>query len=140
MGQTASPFITVQALVGLNLRTSNVPDVKQRLGIGTPLGEDSPAEIVGLLIGGALSELDNDWRLTAARIAGDEVLELVLNGVPASREELERHGFSEEIINYKRRWFVLSDEAATTLPNLLTQRKPIRDLTAAEVPALVEQN
>lgn len=104
------------------------------------MGEAPSDEILELLSGGALIELDNGWRLTAARIAGDEVLELVLNGVPASREELERYGFSEEIINYKRRWFVLSDEAATTLPNLLAKRKPIRDLTAAEVPDLVEQN
>ncbi len=84
--------------------------------------------------GGALADLDNGWRLTAARITGDEVVELVLNGVPGNREELRCYGLSEEIINYKRRWFVLSDEAATTLPNLSTQRKPIRDLTAADAP------
>ena len=119
---------------------SDLPNVKQRLGIGAPLAEASSAEILSLLIGGAVIELDNGWQLTSARIAGDEVVELVVNGVPANREELERYGFSEEIINYKRRWFVLSDEAATILPNLVTQRKPIRDLTAAEVPALVEQN
>ncbi len=129
-----------QALIGLNLSASDVPKVKQRLGIGTPLGEASPEEILSLLIGGALIELDNGWQLTSARIAGDDVVELVLNGVPGNREELRRYGLLEEIINYKRRWFVLSDEAATTLPNLLSQRKPIRDLTAEEVPALVEQN
>ena len=129
-----------QALVGLNLSASDVPNVKQRLGIGTPLGEASPAEILSLLIGGALIELDNGWQLTSARIAGDEVVELVLNGVPGNREELQRYGLSEEIINYKRRWFVLLDEAVTTLPNLFAQRKPVRDLTAADVPALVEQN
>jgi hypothetical protein len=129
-----------QALVGLNLSASDVPNVKQRLGIGTPLGEASPAEIVGLLIGGAVVELDNGWQLTSARMAGDEVVELVLNGVPGNREELRRYGLSEEIINYKRRWFVPLDEATATLPNLLAQRKPIRDLTAAEVPAVVEQN
>jgi len=62
-----------------------VPNVKQRLGIGTPLGEASPAEIVSLLIGGAVIELDNGWQLTSARMAGDEVVELVLNGVPRYR-------------------------------------------------------
>ena len=95
---------------------------------------------VFLLIGGAVIELDNGWQLTSARMAGDEVVELVLNGVPGNREEIRRYGLSEEIINYKRRWFVLSDEAATILPNLLAQRKPIRDLTAADAPALVEQS
>ena len=129
-----------QALVGLNLSASDVPNVKQRLGIGTPLGEASSAEILSLLIGGAVIELDNGWQLTSARIAGDEVVELVLNGVPGNREELRRYGLSEEIIYYKRRWFVQSDEAATILPNVLAQRKPIRDLTAADAPTLVEQN
>ena len=70
-------------------------------------------------------------------VQNDEVVELVLNGVPGNREELRRYGLSEEIINYKRRWFVLSDEAATTLPILLTQRKPIRDLTAADAPDML---
>ncbi len=85
-------------------------------------------------------ELDNGWQLTSARIAGDEVVELVLNGVPGNREELRCYGLSEEIINYKRRWFALSDESAAILPNLFAQRKPIRDLTAAVAPALVERN
>ncbi len=34
------------------------------------MGEASPAEIVGLLIGGAVIELDNGWQLTSARMAG----------------------------------------------------------------------
>ena len=37
-----------QALVGLNLSPADVPQVKQRLGIGTPLGEASAAEILDL--------------------------------------------------------------------------------------------
>ena len=39
-----------QALVGLNLSPADVPNVKQRLGIGTPLAAASPAEILDLLI------------------------------------------------------------------------------------------
>ena len=84
-----------QALVGLNLSPEDVPNVKQRLGIGTPLAESSPDEILDLLAGGSVIELDNGWRLTTARIAGDHVLELVLNGVPANRNELFRYGLSE---------------------------------------------
>jgi len=34
-------LVDVRALVGLNLSPSDVPHVKQRLGIGTPLGEAS---------------------------------------------------------------------------------------------------
>jgi hypothetical protein len=83
-------------LVGLNLIPADVPNVKQRLGIGTPLGEASEQEILDLVRGGAVIELNNGWRLTTARIAGHEVLEVVLNGVPANREELLGYGLSEE--------------------------------------------
>lgn len=123
-----------RALVGLNLSPSDVPNVKQRLGIGTPLAEASPAEILELLRGGAIIELDNGWRLMTARLAGDDVIELVLNGVPANREELSRYGLSEEIVYYKRRWFVVTDDAPAVLPGLLTHRRPVRDLAAADSP------
>ncbi len=56
-----------QALVGLNLSLADVPNVKQRLGIGTPLAEASAAEILKMVIGGSLIELDNGWRLTTAK-------------------------------------------------------------------------
>ena len=121
-----------QALVGLNLTPADVPNVKQRLGIGTPLAEASPAEILELVIGGSLIELDNGWRLTTARIAGDNVLELVLNGVVANRDELLGYGLSEEILHYKRRWFVVHEYAEDVLSHLLAQRKPIKDLTACD--------
>jgi len=119
-----------RALVGLNLSPSDVPNVKQRLGIGTPLGEASPEEILGLLAGGAVIELDNGWQLTTTRIAGDEVVEVILNGVPANRAELEGYGLSEEILSYKRRWFVVRADAAPVVSDLLAQRRPIRDRTA----------
>jgi hypothetical protein len=126
-----------QALVGLNLSPTDVPGVKQRLGIGTPLGEASAEAILGLLIGGAI-ELDSGWRLTTATISGDEVVELVLNGVGAHRDELLGYGLAEEIIHYKRRWFVTLDEAGSVLPELLKRRRPIRDLTVADSSAAVE--
>lgn len=118
-----------QALVGLNLSAADVPNVKQRLGIGTPLAAASPDEILELVIGGSLIELDNGWRLTTARIAGDEVLELVLNGVAANRDELLGYGLSEEVVYYKRRWFVIREEALDVLSRLLAKRKPVKDLT-----------
>lgn len=46
-------------LVGLEPSPSDVVNVRQRLGIGTPLRETSAAEILGLLVGGAVIELDN---------------------------------------------------------------------------------
>jgi hypothetical protein len=118
-----------QALVGLNLSPADVPNVKQRLGIGTPLAAASPAEILDLIVGGSLIELDNGWRLTTARIAGDPVLELVLNGVAANRDELLGYGLSEESLHFRRRWFVVREFADDVLRCLLAQRKPIKDLT-----------
>lgn len=73
--------------------------------------------------------MDNGWQLTTARIAGDEVVEVVLNGVPANRAEPQRYGLSEEIISYKRRWFVVLEEALAVLAALLVQRRPIRNVT-----------
>ena len=81
------------------------------------------------MAGGSVIELDNGWQLTTARIAGDFVLELVLSGVPANREELLRYGLSEEIIQFKRRWFVINDGASAMLARLLAHRKPVKDLT-----------
>jgi hypothetical protein len=118
-----------QALVGLNLSPTDVPNVKQRLGIGTPLAAASPAEILELVVGGSLIELDNGWRIMTSKIAGDEVLELVLNGVAANRDELVGYGLSEEIFHYKRRWFAVHEHAEDVLGCLLAQRKPIKDLT-----------
>ena len=64
-------------------------------------------------------------------ISGDDVVEVILNGVPAHRDELLRYGLSEEIIYYKRRWFVTADEAKSVLARVLRHRKPVKDLTAA---------
>jgi predicted RNA methylase len=119
------------ALVGLNLAPEDVPNVKQRLGIGTPLSQASPAEVLDLVAGGSMIALDNGWRLSTARIAGDYVLELSLNGVPANRKELESYGLKEEIIQFKRRWFVVKDDASEMLTSLLAHRKAIKDLTIA---------
>jgi hypothetical protein len=119
-----------RALVGLNLSASDVPNVKQRLGIGTPLGAASPGEILDLLNGGALIELDNGWRLVKARLAGDDVVELVLNGVPANREELRRYGLCEEIVSFKRRWFSIYQAAPAVLMRLLAHRRAVRDLSS----------
>ena len=52
------------------------------------------------------------------------------NGAPANRAELERYGLSEEIISYKRRWFVVLEDAPAVLPTLLAQRRPTRDTIA----------
>jgi len=118
-----------RALVGLNLSPADVPNVNQRLGIGTPLAETSPAELLHLLEGGGVIELDNGWLLKRSRLAGDDIVDLVLNGVAANRNELEGYGLSEEIVQFKRRWFVVVEQALAVLANVIERRKPIRDIT-----------
>lgn len=118
-----------QALVGLNLARNDIPGVKQRLGIGAPLAQATCDDITALLIGGAIIQLDNGWRLITDNISGDDVIELVLNGVAADRNELVGYGLTEEIIHYKRRWFMTPDDAEDVLPLLLARRRPIRDLS-----------
>jgi hypothetical protein len=85
-----------------------------------------------MLAGGAIIELDNGWQLTTARIAGDEVVEVMLNGVPANRAELKRYGLTEEIISYKRRWFTELEDAVGVLASLFARRRPIRDITVTD--------
>ena len=123
-----------QALVGLSLSPSDIPNVKQRLGIGTPLAQATANEIIELVCSGALVELDNGWQLKSARIAGDDVIELSLCGVPANREELRQYGFAEEIIRFKRRWFVTIDNAEQVISGLLANRKAVKDLTVLREP------
>lgn len=119
-----------EALVGFHLSTGDVPKVKQRLGIGNSLADASAGEILELLRGGSLVELDNGWRLTLSRVAGDDVVELVLCGVIANKDELRGYGFFDETIHYKRRWFTHLEDAPTILGRLLSRRKPVRDMTA----------
>ena len=49
--------------------------------------------------------------------------------VAANRDELLGYGFSEEILYYRRRWFVVLEYADDVLSCLLAQRKPVKDLT-----------
>jgi hypothetical protein len=45
---------------------------------------------------------------------------------------------SEEIVCFKRRWFVLLDDAPAVFPRLFAHRKPVKDLTASK--AVIEPN
>ncbi len=57
--------------------------------------------------------------------ADDLFEETLANGVLANRDELLRYGLSEEIIYFKRRWFVLPDDASAVLSRVLLHRKPV---------------
>lgn len=116
------------AIVGLSLSASDVPNVKLRLGLEAPLASASADEILALLHRGTVIELDNSWQLTRRRIASDRVIELVLNGVAVSRDELRGYGLTEEIVRFKRRWFVAATEALGPLSRILECHKAIREV------------
>lgn len=118
------------SLVGLRLNSQDVPQVKERLGIGTPLADASINELTELVAGGSTLELDNGWRLRRAMISGDRVIELVLSGVPANRDELRGYGLIEESIHFKRRWFVLLEDCGPVLTKLFERRKAVRNSCA----------
>jgi hypothetical protein len=87
--------------------------------------------LLHLLEGGSVIELDNGWLLKRSRLAGDDIVELVLNGVAANRNELEGYGLSEEIVQFKRRWFVILEDAEGVLEAIVARRSAVRDITAA---------
>lgn len=118
-----------EALVGFNLSPKDVGPVKQRLGIGNPLAESTAEEILNLVNGGGVVELDNGWRIALSIVSGESIVELVLNGVIGNKDEIRGYGFFDETIRFKRRWFAGIDEADTVLVRLLARRKPIRDIT-----------
>lgn len=123
---------TGEALVGFHLNPKDIAAVKQRLGIDNALADASPSEILVRLNGGATIELDNGWQLVLATISGDQVIELVLSGMPVNKEELRGYGFMDETIRFKRRWFVPMGTAEQVLPRLLARRRPVRESVPGE--------
>jgi len=117
-----------EALVGFNLSPKDVGPVKQRLGIGNPLSESTAEEILDLVDGGGIVELDNGWRIALSIVSGESVVELVLNGVIGNKEEIRGYGFVDETIHYKRRWFARPDDADAVLTRLLSRSRPVRDI------------
>jgi hypothetical protein len=123
-----------EALVGFHLNSKDIAPLKQRLGINNPLSEATPAEILAMIQNGSIIELDNGWQLKESIVSNEPVLELTLNGIPANKEEIRTHGFFDETINYKRRWFTQLANAESVLSRLFARRKPVPDMTAVDAP------
>lgn len=119
-----------ESLVGLGIQPGDIPRLKQRLGIGAALSKATSQELADLILAGSVVELDNGWRMQRARISGDTVIELNMGMRGADYSELRGYGFQEEVLNYKRRWFVMPDEAAVVLERLIKHHKAIRDVTS----------
>jgi len=123
--------------VGLEVQPKDVPGLKQRLGIGVALAGASGKEIYDLVHDNrSVIELDNQWRIRMTRVSGEDRMEVDVRGQLNKGDELTGDGAFEEIIEWKKRYFVpLSTEGPVVLDRILKKHKAIRDMTvdAADV-------
>jgi len=125
-----------RGIVGLGLKTTEVAQIRQRLGIGNKLVELTASETIALVKDGAVLELDNGWQLTESAISGDKVIELLPSGTRDYASALQSYGFLDEVIRYKRRWFAIGRAAESVVGRLLRDHKVVRDITSADTSAL----
>lgn len=120
-----------KSYLGLSFPAKALTSIKQKLGIGTPLGKATPKEIFDMIQGGAIIELDNNWKIKTSRVLNDTRIEIMFTGYPDG-DTMRRYGAFEEVIGYTERWFIPTDEekGVAVLEKLLKAHKAIRDATA----------
>ena len=117
--------------IGISIKPKEIGGLKQRLGIGTPLGSASPQEIYDLVFNNrSMIELDNGWRILMTKVHGEDRMELDA-GRNYNRTELTGYGLDEERLDWKARYFIPldSEEGPAALTGLLERHKPVRDMT-----------
>jgi len=122
------------AVVGMDLSSTEIVQVKQRFGIGTAFATLTPEAAMALMDDGARFELDNGWIIRTAQISGDAVLELVAKDPRAESDTIKSYGFRSEIIKFKKRFFELRNMALPVLRKVLAEHKIVRDVTSREGP------
>ena len=122
------------AVVGMDLSSTEVVQVKQRFGIGTAFATMTPEAAMALMDDGAQFELDNGWVVKTAQISGDSVLELVAKDPRLEGETISSYGFRSEIIKFKKRFFELRNMSLPVLRKVLAEHKIVRDITSREGP------
>lgn len=118
------------AYVGMHIQTNEVGALKERLGIGTPLGSATPQELYEKVMAGATIELDNGWRLRMTKVHGEARMELDARG-KYNKDELRSYGLIEEILQHKRRFFIPLDatEGPKAIEAIIQLHKAVRDIT-----------
>lgn len=122
-----------QSFVGLRVQQKDVAGLKQRLGVGVELAKAPSGEIFDLVMDArAIVELDNKWRLRVGRVHGEDRFEVDVRGQVGKGDELKLDGAFEEVIDFKRRYFIPSTKKAALpiLDTILEKHKAISDLTA----------
>lgn len=118
------------AYVGMHIQANEVGALKERLGIGTPLGSATAQEIYEMVQAGAVIELDNGWRLRMTKVHREDNMELDARG-KYHKEELISYGLIMEILQAKRRFFVPLDatEGPKAIAAIMELHKPVRNIT-----------
>ncbi|MBI5683559.1 MAG: strawberry notch family protein [Verrucomicrobia bacterium] len=122
-------------VLGMEIPKGKVSAVKQRFGIGAELANSSAADVFAMVMDGAEVELDNGWKLRRSKVRGERRLELDPGYADAGRE-LKRLGLFSEVLSFRERWFVPTDETEgpKVLEKLLAAHKAIKDATAPPSP------
>ncbi|TDI15212.1 MAG: sigma-70 family RNA polymerase sigma factor, partial [Acidobacteria bacterium] len=120
--------------IGMRIGPRDIGPLRERLGIGTPLGEATPLDIYRMVLdNGAIIELDNGWRIRRAKIRGEWRVELDPRG-KYNRDELKGYdGVFSERIDYSRRFFIPIDEieGPKAIEGVLNLHKAVKDILAA---------
>lgn len=121
--------------IGIRLASKDIPNLKQRLGIGTPLAQSTPEDIYKMVENRSVIELDNGWEVRLTTVHGEPRMELDPKG-NYNRDELTNAQLIAETIEYKKRWFVpLDDDSGpVVLGNILALHKAVRDKTSGTPP------
>lgn len=118
--------------VGLQIQSNEMTGLKQRLGIGTPLGKADGRQIYDLVKGGSIIELDNGWKIRMTKIHSEPRMEVDTRG-SSNRDEMKNHGTIEEQIEYKRRYFVpLSEDGPKVINSILKLHSAVKDETSKD--------
>ena len=119
--------------IGIRIKPKDLGPLRQRLGIGTPLGEATPGMIYKMVLeNGSIVELDNGWQLRRTKVHGEPRMELDPRG-KYNRDEMKGYeGVYEETLDYSRRFFIPIDhsEGPKAVASILNLHKAVRDIFA----------
>ena len=118
--------------IGIEVPPKSIPKIKQNFGIGSKLYEASPQEILDLVKGDSIIELDNGWKITERKVQGEKRIEIEAGDNQMSEAEMKRHGVFSETISWNKRFFIPSEEekALESLKSIMETHKPVRDASA----------
>lgn len=116
---------TGERLLGRQVMEHELAETMARLEVATEESEMAPADVMARILGGDVAELANGWRLGAARVAGQQRIEISMGRSTSAGPELVRRGAIEERIGWEYRYFVPTNERGQDLLAYIFETKPI---------------